>query len=266
MKPTAARESPPYISVITATRNAASTLEQLQASLLTQDCRHFEWIVVDAVSDDATVPMLQGYTAANDWVRFVSEPDFGFYHALNKGLALARGEFYVVAGADDAFDPLALSRYAEAAQAGNPDVVLAQVRKGSRVLGGFHPEKSWIGHPSVFTGSHSIGMLIRRSLHLRHGLYSRRFPLLADGYFLKTLLNDAAVQFKTADFIAGTFAETGMTAVNKLQTLAETWQIQMLTERWSLLQVLLFIGKIAVRYPAVLRELTGRKAPERART
>ena len=51
-----------------------------------------------------------------------------------------------------------------------------------------------------------------------------------------------------------------MSAVNKLQTLAESWQIQMLTERSQLFQTLLFLGKLLVQYGAVREELL---APEK---
>ena len=82
-----------------------------------------------------------------------------------------------------------------------------------------------------------------------------RFRLLADGYFLKLLLNSGKVKFVEARFVAGTFAVGGVSSVGKLQTLVETWQIQMLTERFRLVQTALFMGKIIARYPSVLREL-----------
>ena len=92
-------------------------------------------------------------------------------------------------------------------------------------------------------------------MHQRFGFYSARFPLLADVFFLKTLLRSGKVRFAAADFVAGTFAEGGLTTVNQLQILAENWQIQMLTEPNPLLQTLLFVGKVITRSAAVAREL-----------
>jgi len=255
----------PRISVITATRNTAATSATLYESLAARTSRDFEWVVVDGLSSDGTAERLRDLAAANPWIRFVSEEDFGLYHALNKALALASAEYYVVAGADDTFTPDAVANYAAASRQAEPDVVLACVMKGGRRAGGFHPGRAWIGHPRAFGGSHSVGMLFRVDLHRRFGEYSRRFPLLADGYFLKTLLRSGSVRFVRADFVAGSFAESGLSNVNKLQVLAETWQIQMLTERFPLLQTALFIGKIMIRYPAVrheLRRIRDRTRPE----
>jgi len=253
----------PRISVITATRNVESTIAQLHASLAAQTYQNFEWIVADGLSTDSTVTLLERFAADSPWLRYRSEPDFGVYDGLNKALRMSTGEYYVVAGADDLFAADALSNYAKWCQHGNPDVVLAAVMKHGRLAGGFHPERAWISHPKAFHGSHSVGMLFKTGLHQRFGFYSNRFPLLADGYFLKTLLRSGSVKFVQADFVAGTFGEDGMSGRNKLQVLAETWQIQMLTERSPLLQILLFLGKIMMRYPALKVELQKLKLPRR---
>lgn len=243
------------ISVLTATRNCAATLDALYQSLARQTYREFEWVVMDGLSEDGTLEQLRAYALESPWVKVTSEHDFGLYDALNKAILTAAGEYYVVAGADDVFEPDALEQFAKVAARDRVDVVLAHVMRNGREIGGFNPKKAWLGHAQAFRGSHSIGMLIRKDLHNRFALYSRRFPLLADGYFLKLLLRAGSVRFADATFIAGAFAEGGMSSVNKLQVLTETWQIQMRTERFPLLQTLIFLGKLVIRYPAVRREL-----------
>jgi glycosyltransferase involved in cell wall biosynthesis len=244
----------PLISVVTATRNVAGVLPALYESLGRQTYSTFEWVVADGASSDATVGLLHDFSARSPWLRFSSEPDFGVYHALNKAIAASRGQYYVVAGADDVLDKDALSKYVAAA-AGGADVVMARVLRNGKVTGGFHPHKAWIGTARVFAGSHSVGTLIRTDLHQRFGFYSARFPLLADVFFLKTLLRSGKVSFADVEFVAGTFAEGGLTTVNQLQILAENWQIQMLTEPHPLVQTVLFLGKIMTRSAAVASEL-----------
>jgi glycosyltransferase involved in cell wall biosynthesis len=244
----------PLISVVTATRNVAGVIPALYESLGRQSYSNFEWVVADGASSDATVALLREFSARSPWLRFSSEPDFGVYHALNKAIAASRGKYYVVAGADDVLDKEALSKFVAAAAAG-ADVVMARVLRNDKVTGGFHPKKAWIGTARVFASSHSVGTLIRTDLHQRFGFYSARFPLLADVFFLKTLLRSGQVRFADVDFVAGTFAEGGLTTVNQLQILAENWQIQMLTEPNPLLQTVLFVGKVITRSAAVAREL-----------
>lgn len=256
-------EFTPKISVITATKNVEGTIARLSNSLTVQSYRNFEWIVVDGSSTDSTVRFLSDFSRTVSWLRFVSEPDFGLYHALNKAIVMARGEFYVVAGADDIFTEDALARYGSKVEECNPDVILSRVVRATKIVGGFHPSRKWIGPAKVFAGSHSLGMLIRKDLHNRFGFYSKRFPLLADSYFLKRLLISNSIKFEEADFVAGTFVDGGLTTTSKLQILAETWQIQMMTEPFPLLQTLLFCGKIAVRWPALLHELATQRSRRR---
>jgi glycosyltransferase involved in cell wall biosynthesis len=241
--------TPVKISIITATFNSSAVLRCLYASLEAQTYREFEWIVVDGCSSDGTINLLTDWTSRQSWIKFTSERDFGIYDALNKGLRRASGDYYLVVGSDDELNPEAMRLYADAVAEDRFDVVLANVAKDDCVSGGFFPSRGWLGHQQVFRGSHSVGMLFRKSLHDRYGDYSNRFPMLADGYFLKRLLRSRDVRFFQADFVAGRFCTSGLSSTGKLQSLAETWQIQMLTERNKTFQVLIFIAKIVLRLP-----------------
>jgi glycosyltransferase involved in cell wall biosynthesis len=86
-------------SIITVTKNAAATLERSILSVAEQQHRPLDYIIVDGASSDATAAIAQRYS--NVVTRFVSEPDQGIYDAMNKGLALARGDFVFFLGADD---------------------------------------------------------------------------------------------------------------------------------------------------------------------
>lgn len=87
------------ISVITATYNSAATIGALIAALEAQTDADFEWVLVDGGSCDHTVSLAQ--EAALQRKAIISEPDFGIYDALNKGVRRASGEYYLVLGADD---------------------------------------------------------------------------------------------------------------------------------------------------------------------
>jgi glycosyltransferase involved in cell wall biosynthesis len=86
-------------SIITVTKNAAATLEQSILSVAKQRRRPADYIIIDGASSDATSAIVERY--ASVVTRFVSEPDRGVYDAMNKGLALARGDFVYFLGADD---------------------------------------------------------------------------------------------------------------------------------------------------------------------
>ena len=106
----------PSITVVTPALNAAKTIEQTLASVRDQGYPRVEHVVVDGGSTDGTVEIL----AAAPGVRYVSEPDNGLSDAMNKGVAMAEGEFIGWLNADDFYLPGALNAVGEALAA-NPD-------------------------------------------------------------------------------------------------------------------------------------------------
>lgn len=87
------------ISIITASFNDASGLNELANALTKQDRKLFEWIVVDGASSDNAIEVAQSHSDLIDI--FISEPDSGVYDAWNKGLAKANGQWVVFLGCDD---------------------------------------------------------------------------------------------------------------------------------------------------------------------
>lgn len=113
------------LSVITVARNAAATIADTMASVAAQDCESYEHIVVDGASDDDTVPVAR--ELATGRTRIVSAADHGIYDAMNRGLALATGDYVGFLNADDFLlrrDALALLVQAAGSA---PDAVAAGV-------------------------------------------------------------------------------------------------------------------------------------------
>lgn len=89
------------ISIITVCRNAENTIERCIESVLFQDYDNVEFIVIDGYSTDNTVNIIKQYGSRLSY--FVSEPDFGIYDAMNKGIRIASGDVVGVLNADDYF-------------------------------------------------------------------------------------------------------------------------------------------------------------------
>ncbi len=81
----------PRITVITVCYNSAATIRDTLESVALQSYKNFEHIVVDGGSTDATLAIVRNWTRHS--IRLVSEPDNGIYDAMNKGIALARGDY-----------------------------------------------------------------------------------------------------------------------------------------------------------------------------
>jgi glycosyltransferase involved in cell wall biosynthesis len=102
----------PKISIITPAYNSENTIHETIGALLGQTFPDFEYIVIDGASKDRTVEKIKNYIPEFEKkgvaVHIVSEPDKGVYDAMNKGIALARGELVGITNSDDWYEDNAL--------------------------------------------------------------------------------------------------------------------------------------------------------------
>jgi glycosyltransferase involved in cell wall biosynthesis len=91
----------PKITVITPTYNAAATLAVCIESVANQSYPHKEHLIIDGLSTDSTLQIVQQYAVNYPHIRYISEKDNGIYDAMNKGITLANGEWVYFLGADD---------------------------------------------------------------------------------------------------------------------------------------------------------------------
>src|SRR5438105_1254200 len=101
----------PTLSIVIPSFNHSQYIRRTIDSILRQPFKQVELIVVDGGSKDGTVDILCDYmTRFPDRFRFVSEPDDGQSDALNKGIAMARGEIIGWQNADDYYLPGAFEK------------------------------------------------------------------------------------------------------------------------------------------------------------
>lgn len=98
----------PRLSIITPSYNQGQYIEETIRSILLQGYPNLEYIIIDGGSTDNSVEIIKKYeTHLAYWI---SEPDHGQSHAINKGIAKATGDWIAWLNADDIYLPNALGQ------------------------------------------------------------------------------------------------------------------------------------------------------------
>lgn len=90
------------ISVVTVTYNSETTVRDTIESVLKQEYKNYEYLVVDGGSKDKTVDIIKEYEPKFEGkMRWVSEKDKGMYDGINKGIRMATGDVVGIINSDD---------------------------------------------------------------------------------------------------------------------------------------------------------------------
>jgi glycosyltransferase involved in cell wall biosynthesis len=177
----------PLVSIIVPSFNQGQFIRQTLDSILSQDYRPVEILVIDGGSTDETVDVLKSFGARLD-LTWVSEPDRGVVEAVNKGLAAARGEIVAIQSSDDCYSPGAIARvvrefsadsrvgllYGDTVKVDEHGNDLSRYRIGEFSLENLFLIKTWIPQPSAF---------FRRELYEVIGGWDERIPYAPDTDF-----------------------------------------------------------------------------------
>ena len=168
----------PSLSIIIPTYNSALSIRVALESIFKQDYKNFEIIIVDSLSSDDTLDIVNSY--CDERVVIISEKDNGIYDAMNKGVIKARGQWIYFLGSDDYIISHKLFSYLFfecESQIHDYQMLYGNVLWGDTAtlyLGFFDDQKLYhfnICHQGIFYKREVFDIL---------GLFDLRYPALAD--------------------------------------------------------------------------------------
>lgn len=183
-----------FLSVVTPSYEQAEFLSDNLESVKEQSGASVEHIVIDGGSNDGTVDLLRQYEDHYD-LQWVSEPDDGQSHAINKGLEMASGEWICWVNSDDYLLPGALESFVRSADKHRKSNLIYGdyifVDKAGNTIGrrySSRPSKFVHKHYYQFTSNHSL--IIKRETLRSIGGVDEDLDYVMDTELLWRLLNE----------------------------------------------------------------------------
>lgn len=203
------------LSIITINYNNGVGLEQTIKSVINQTSKEFEYIIIDGNStDDSYAVILKYKQHLKHWV---SETDRGIYHAMNKGIMLAQGEYCQFLNSGDTLvDGEVVAKMLQ--KMPNSGIVIGNMLKklpNGKILKDIGVGNNEITLFTLYKGSlnHSPAY-IKRSLFEKYGFYDEKLRIVSDWkwYIIAIVLEEEKVIY--VDIDVSIFCLDGISTLN----------------------------------------------------
>ena len=223
----------PKISVITIVYNDVTHLEGTILSVIGQSYSNIEYIIIDGNSSDGTVDLIQKYDPQISFWK--SEPDKGIYDAMNKGLAVASGNYVLFLNSGDKlYHPNLFCEIVDRIDNVLPDVIYGETmiiaEDGTEIgLRRLRPPKELTGK------SLKYGMLVcHQSFLAKRNLvpaYNLKYKLSADYDWMLNVLKKSTNILNSNQIIAG-YLDGGVSKKQMRNSLIERFIIMAHSYGW----------------------------------
>jgi glycosyltransferase involved in cell wall biosynthesis len=178
----------PKLSIITINLNNIGGLKKTIESVIDQLYTDFEYLIIDGGSTDGSQDLIR--SNANKISCWISEPDNGIYHAMNKGIRAAKGEYLLFLNSGDFLvDNNVLTEVFK--EEHTEDILWGTSRfsrNGQVLFNSPSPEKLTLKFFYNQTISHQ-STFIRSSLFKQYGNYREDFKINSDyEFWIRTII------------------------------------------------------------------------------
>lgn len=198
------------VSVIIPTYNAEQYIKECLGSIIHQTYCEKEIIIIDGLSTDTTVSIVEEFSLKFQYITYVSEKDAGIYDAMNKGIKKAKGEWVIFLGSDD---KLYTNNILEEIFSKQENIV-ADVLYGN-VCSSMFREK----YDGLFTARKLLdknichqAIFFKRKVFRIVGNFSLKYKILADWEHNIRWFFDPKITHQYIDFIICNYSEVGISS------------------------------------------------------
>lgn len=234
-------------SIITPCFNSGRTIERTLKSLASQNYENFEYIIIDGLSSDNTIQIIERYRGIfKDNMRVISEPDDGIYDAMNKGIAMATGEIVGIVNSDDFYENDCLRNvlHCYKRDEGEYQILYGGIRcldkEGDTKAEVFYHHKylesQMINHPATF---------VTKKLYDDFGVYDIKYKSSSDLDFMLRMKESGKVVFVPIHKILTNFTSGGIsgTYIGAKETAMVRYRHGVISTKFYLFDCLKIWGK-----------------------
>tara|TARA_R110002096_G_scaffold117849_2_gene255240 strand:+ start:396 stop:1232 length:837 start_codon:yes stop_codon:yes gene_type:complete len=202
-------KKPPLFSIIIPTYNSQTTLSVALDSIFGQTFKDLEVLIIDGLSNDGTIKIVENYKKQFNNINVFSEEDKGIYDAMNKGIDLALGEWLYFLGSDDSlYESTTLEQFIGRDEIKNNEIVYGNVY--SAYFNG--------SYDGLFTYSKLIkqnichqAIFFRKSVFNKTGKFNLKYNAYADYnhniiWFFSAKISKIHIDQIIANFVYGGFS------------------------------------------------------------
>ena len=194
------------LSVVIPAYNSESYLPDTAQSLLSQDFKDFEVIIVNDGSIDGTQAVIDRYCEKYSFIKGIVQKNGGVSSARNRGLSVCSGEYVLFLDADDWYTPSSLGAFVQKAQETGADIVMGRLRNYTdKKPGPFHAVADELAKE---TKINTFDRRLLWSVLVSNKCYKRDFLLKNDITFPPYTFSEEAVFFLKAVYCKARLAGT----------------------------------------------------------
>lgn len=243
------------LSIITINYNNRKGLKKTIASVFNQTFTNYEYLIIDGGSSDGSAEEIKPF--ADKLAYWVSEPDKGIYHAMNKGIKKATGEYCLFLNSGDclAKDNVIEKLYLEI---NHEDIIYGNWYK-SYSDGHIEAEKfpkmiTFYFLAFLYSLPHQAS-LIKRDLFDKIGYYDEQLNMVSDWKFFMLAIFKFNCSYKHIDLYIAVYDKTGFSSDPKNNELQQNERRKVLESEFTNLLYLKNEANLNILFLRVLRKL-----------